>query len=347
MDAAKLQEAATYALTGGGAGMVVRYGKLVHQWTDTKGDADPANDFDIDDRVDIKSTTKSMGGIALGLALNDNLLALDDLAQSRLPHIGTNPTDPTPNDPAWLAQIKIRQLATHTAGFEKSGGSWNNMQAAPGTEWRYSDGGLNWLADTLTNVFQRDLSEVLTERVWTPLGITSDDLTWRVTAPGRPPVGTYTLRELASGMTANANAMARIGLLFLRDGEWNGQQILPETFVTAARTPHPDTAATTLVDPAGFPSANQGYGLLWWTNATGQLPNVPRDAYWAWGLGDSLIVVIPSLDLVISRVGNNPDATGVPHWRTESPGGRAAWNGNYEVLAPFLNPIVQAVTPAQ
>jgi CubicO group peptidase (beta-lactamase class C family) len=346
MDAAKLQEASAYALTGGGAGMIVRHGRLVHQWTDTEGDADPANDFDIDDRLDVKSTTKSMGGIALGLALNDNLLALDDLAQSRLPHVGAAPGDPTPNDPAWLAQIKIRQLATHTAGFEKSGGSWSNMVAAPGAEWRYSDGGLNWLADTLTNVFQRDLRELLFERVFTPLGITTDDLVWRVADAGRPPIGAIVLRELNSGMTTNANAMARVGLLFLRNGEWNGQRILPESFVQAVRTPHAETAAAALVDPAGFPSADEGYGLLWWTNATGQLPNVPRDAYWAWGLGDSLIVVIPSLDLVISRVGNHPDTAGIPHWRTTTPGGPAAWNGNYEVLAPFLNPIVQSVTPA-
>ncbi|MEN9935542.1 MAG: gamma-glutamyltransferase, partial [Chloroflexota bacterium] len=58
------------------------------------------------------------------------------------------------------------------------------------------------------------------------------------------------------------------------------------------------------------------------------LPNVPRDAYWAWGLGDSLIVVIPSLDIVVARAGS---------------GWRAGWNPNYAVLQPFLDPIVSSV----
>lgn len=327
MNDAKLAEAEAYALTGGGGGLIARRGRLVRKWGD------------IDARSDLKSTTKSMGGIALGIALDQNLLALGDIAQTKLPGIGADPTDLTPNDPAKLALITIRQLATHTAGFAKDGSSKVDLVRDPGTAWIYSDGGLNWLADTLTNVFQQDLSALMTTNVWTPLGITTDDLVWRaVTAGTRPAVGTLQLRELNAGITANPNAMARVGLLFLRKGVWNGQRIVSEAFVQTASTPRPETAATELVDPAGFPSANQGYGLLWWTNATRQLADVPADAYWAWGLGDSLIIVIPSLDLVIARTGSNPDDATLPHWRS-------GWNGNYTVLQPFLAPIVQSVSP--
>ena len=49
--------------------------------------------------------------------------------------------------------------------------------------------------------------------------------------------------------------------------------------------------------------ASDHYGVLWWTNEDGTLPDVPRDAYWAWGLNDSVIAVIPSLDIVVSRAG--------------------------------------------
>jgi hypothetical protein len=62
---------------------------------------------------------------------------------------------------------------------------------------------------------------------------------------------------------------------------------------------------------------------------------VPRDAYWSWGLHDSLIVVIPSLDLVIARAG--PTGTG---WK------RVKGADHYEVLKPFLEPIAAAV-PAE
>jgi CubicO group peptidase (beta-lactamase class C family) len=333
MDSARLVEAATYALTGGGAGMVVRYGKLVHQWGDTG--------IDIDTRVDIKSTTKSIGSIALGIAIDQQKVALGDTAASRYANFGKDPADLTPPDATWLSQITLQQLATHTSGFEKDRFSTADLVNAPGTKWMYSDGGLNWLADTLTNVFQQDLNLILRESVWRPLEITTDDLTWRNVST-RPVItdsagAAVPLREFAAGVTANANAMARIGLLFLRKGMWKDQRILSEAFVQTASTPQAATATAELVDPAGFPSANEGYGVMWWTNATGQLPDVPRDAYWAWGLGDSLIVVIPSLDLVIARVGDHPDS-GTKEWRGD-------WNGNYEVLRPFLTPIVQSVTP--
>lgn len=339
MDSARLQEAQTYALTGGGAGMVVRYGKLVHQWSDAT--SNPAQVIDIDQKMDVKSTTKSMGGIALGIALDQGLITLGDLAKTHLPTLGNPPA----NDPAALDAITIQQLATHTAGFDKGGDAPPITYGPPGTQWFYSDGGLNWLADVLTTKFNADLQDLLTERVWTPLEITGDDLTWRA---GTLDANQLEFRDLASGMSANVNAMARIGLLFLRKGMWKDQRILSETFVATASTPRPETAAAAVVDPTGFPSANLDYGLLWWTNATGRLPDVPRDAYWAWGLGDSLIVVIPSLDLVIARVGSHADGTG-PHWRyVGEPGNsRAAWNGDYSVLSPFLTPIVQSVAPAQ
>jgi CubicO group peptidase (beta-lactamase class C family) len=327
MDAALLAQAEAYALTGGGSGMVTRYGKLVHKWGN------------IDTRVDIKSATKSMGSIALGKAIDANLLALGDTAQLRYSGFGSTTTAVAPADLSMIPQITIQQLATHTAGFEKSSLASTRLVRSPGANWIYSDGGLNWLADTLTNVFQTDLSVKLTQEVWTKLNITADDLVWRAVPAStpRPAIGTIPLREFAAGIVANPNAMARVGLLFLRKGQWNGEPILSESFVQLVQTPQPQTATAALEDPAGFPSANEGYGVMWWTNATGQLTDVPRDAYWAWGLGDSLIVVVPSLDLVIARVGSNPDDATLPHWRP-------SWNGNYSVLQPFLAPIIQSVT---
>jgi CubicO group peptidase (beta-lactamase class C family) len=73
---------------------------------------------------------------------------------------------------------------------------------------------------------------------------------------------------------------------------------------------------------------------LWWTNTTGQMSGVPTDAYWAWGLHETLIVVVPSLDLVIARAGDHS-------WHT----GPEEWNANYAVLQPFIGPIVQSITP--
>src|SRR5262249_36184582 len=154
-----------------GSGMIVRHGRIVHTWGD------------INTRYDLKSTTKSMGGLALALAIDDGKLTLSDKAQTHLPNIGLDPNDPTKNASAPLDQITVLQLATHTAGFEKSAG-YGVLLYDPGTHWSYSDGGLNWLADLLTNVYTQDLNTLMNSRVWTVLGIdgagqTSDDLRWR------------------------------------------------------------------------------------------------------------------------------------------------------------------------
>jgi CubicO group peptidase (beta-lactamase class C family) len=334
MNEAALVEAENYALTGGGSGMIVRKGRLVRSWGN------------IEQRFDMKSTTKSIGGIALGLAIDNNSVALSDMAQTKLASVG----NPTANHPEWLPQITVQQLATHTAGFAKPGGYVDQLYQ-PGTTWSYSDAGLNWLAELLTTVLNEDLASRLNTQVWTVLGLNStaggtqnsdgpatSDIHWRNNVL-RP---TSTSRELASGIYANTNAMARVGLLFLRKGMWGDTRILSESFVSTVATPPAANANLTNADPTNFPSATTNYGVLWWTNAGGLLPNVPKDAFWAWGLGDSLIVVIPSLDIVAVRAG--PQAA-----TNSSPGARVwnddDWNGDYTVLAPFLDPIVRSVTP--
>jgi len=80
--------------------------------------------------------------------------------------------------------------------------------------------------------------------------------------------------------------------------------------------------------PETYGNAAPHYGLLWWNNADKTLQDVPTDAYWSWGLYDSLIVVIPSLDIVVARAGKS--------WKRDDGA------GHYAVLRPFLVPIVQS-----
>lgn len=338
-----LQDAADFAqrvptgtVGGGGNGMIVRHGQLVHSW----GDIDDAT-------RDVKSVTKSMGGIALGLAIRDGKAALTDTAFQHLASIGI-PPDVNANH--GRESITLAQLATHTAGFPKPGG-YEEMTFLPvGTQWVYSDGGLNWLADTLTETYGEDLSALLNTHVWTVLGLrVPDDIRWRSMANGFRPQPrqsnpTLQYRELASGIQANVNAMARVGLLFLRKGMWKDQLVLTEAFVNQVQTPLPQNATVTQPpsEAVNFPHATTDYGVLWWTNKSQQLANVPADAYWAWGLGEALIIVIPSLDLVIARNGPQGAANSSPAARVWNDD---VWNGDPAVLAGFLNPIVAATTP--
>ncbi len=322
MEAAKLDQARDYSLIGGGSGLIVRRGRVVYSWGDTAA------------LYAVKSTTKSIGGIALGLALDDGRLKLTDSAQAHLSTFGVPPQ--SNQQTGWLDQITILQLATHTAGFEKPGG-FVPLQFEPGTTWSYSDGGANWLADVITQVYGEDLNSLLFSRVFSRIGITEDMLIWRDNSSRTDMLNGVKRREISSGIDTNVDAMARIGYLFLRDGAWDGERLLSESFVELVQTPRPESAAAINANPERDPTATVNYGVLWWTNKSGELPGVPRDTYWAWGLGDNLIVVIPSLDLVIARTGNNPDDPSLPQLRTEL-------NSDYGVLAPLLTPIVESVT---
>lgn len=313
MDEALLDDAVSFA---GGSGMITRSGRLVRSWGN------------LSTLYDLKSTTKSIGGSALGLAIGDGLLDVDDAANSHLPSIGVPPAANTAT--GWTSQISLLHLATHTAGFEVPGG-FGDLLFQPGTAWSYTDGGANWLADILTVTYGDDLSDVLFSRVFDFLGIESGDLVWRQNIYRGTTINGIERRELGSGINANVDAMARIGLLYLRDGQWEGQTILPESFVTMASRPIAGVAGLPEIDPANHPNSSDHYGLLWWNNADGSMPNVPLDAYWSWGLRESLIVVIPSLDVVASRAGS---------------GWRPGWNSNYSVIEPFIGAIAQSVTPS-
>lgn len=96
---------------------------------------------------------------------------------------------------------------------------------------------------------------------------------------------------------ASARDWARFGLLYLNDGMWNGERILPEGWVKYTVTPGP--------------AAEMGkYGAHWWLNAgdssdptNRKFPNLPTDAFWADGFEEQYVMVIPSKKLVIVRLG--------------------------------------------
>jgi len=316
MDLALLEEAKAYALTGDGSGCIVRHGRLVASWGDQQK------------RYDLKSTTKSIGVTCLGLALADGKVALTDKARQHHPTLGVPPESNA--ETGWLEQITLLHLATQTAGFDKRGG-WSPLLFEPGTAWCYSDCGPNWLAECLTLAYGRDLNEVMFERVFTPLGIGPEDLRWRNNAYRPDTIEGIKRREFGAGFHGNTNAMARIGLLYLRRGRWQDRQIIPAEFVDLARTTVPQVVGLPLKGNAKYGDAPNHYGLLWWNNADGTLTGVPRDAYWSWGLYDSFIIVVPNLDLVVARAGKSWERTG---------------DGHYDVLAPFLTPIVRSVRSA-
>lgn len=329
MNAAKLAVARDYALRGGGSGCILRGGRLVMAWGDQRT------------RYDIFSSTKSIGVTALGLAIMDEKAHLQDLAKQHLPGVGVPPESNTQS--GWLDELTLWQLATQTGGFEKTRG-WCRQLKRPGTTWMYSDG-TNWLADCLTKAYGRDLLEVMTERVFKPLGITvgntpeggDHDLYWGYNFLDRPQqLDGINRRPFGAGIFCNVTAMSKIGYLYLRRGRWQGRQIIPEEFVTTATTIAARLPAMPVADGLDWTAGASGhYGLLWWNNRDGAIAGVPRDAFWAYGMKESFLAVISSLDLVAVRAGDYLAPS-------EDPRRSDTYNN---LVKPFLLPICQSVEP--
>jgi CubicO group peptidase (beta-lactamase class C family) len=251
------------------------------------------------------------------------MIQLNDAAQLHMSSVGVPPTSNTST--GWLDDITLLHLGTHTAGFGKAGG-YTALLFEPGTGFSYSDGGPNWLADVLTTLYATDLRTIAFSRVFTRMGLTGTDLTWRLNSYREQTLNGVTRREFGAGILLDIDAMTRAGYLFLRRGTWSGQRILPDDFVQQVQQPQPEVLGVPVRD--GRIGASNHYGYLWWNNADSALPDVPRDAYFSHGLGESYILVIPSLDMVIARAGNG--------W---APG----TTPQYSAHAPFFNPIVAAV----
>jgi CubicO group peptidase (beta-lactamase class C family) len=314
MDPALLAGARDYAMSSGGSGLIVRHGSAVMRW------GDPRQTYDL------KSSTKAIGITAVGLALMDGKFrSLHEPASKHHPAFGVPPA--SNREPGWLERITLFHLATQTAGFDKPGG-YTGLLFEPGAKWSYSDGGPNWLAECVTLAYGRDLEELMFERVFAPIGIRRADLRWRANAYRPREIEGIARREFGAGIHANVEAMARIGYLYLRDGRWNRQPIVPAWFVDAVRTVPCGVRGLPVIKPEEYGNASAHYGLLWWNNADDTLPEVPRDAYWSWGLYDSLIVVVPSLDIVVARAGKSFQQRGESH---------------YAPLEPFLSPIARSV----
>jgi CubicO group peptidase (beta-lactamase class C family) len=99
--------------------------------------------------------------------------------------------------------------------------------------------------------------------------------------------------ELASGRD-----WARLGNLYLQDGVWNDERILPEGYAKFVST----------LAPAWEADKRPIYGGLFWINGDGRFP-VPKDAYYMAGAGGQTALIIPSHDLVVVRLGHFKGAT--------------------------------------
>ena len=176
----------------------------------------------------------------------------------------------------------------------------HRLRDAPGTSWMYSSGD----AVTLAAVVGAALRPTYGERFpWSALlgRIGAGHSTME-----RDAAGTY---NGASFWYATTRDAARLGLLYLADGCWQQQRILPEGWVAEAAAVNPAFKKKRI---AAQPS--DVYGRLFWLNRAvpeagipKPMPDVPDDAFAAQGHWGQSVTIIPSLDLVIVRFADDRD----------------------------------------
>ncbi len=234
----------------------------------------------IDRPIYAMSASKSIVSLAYGFLLADGKLAsLDEKVVNTLP--GFAGAD------ARKATMTYRQLLTQTAGIDPSRATreddieLHGMSArcvfAPGTGWQYANGGVDLLADLAGRLAGKKLDVYLDEKLFRPLGITSDS--WIKDGQGVP----YGAGELA----IRPLDLAKIGQAMLDGGKWSGTQVIPAGWVAeVSRISNP-------YEPR--------YGLLWWRGAPVLSVGLTQDLLDQWrayGLSDSTAA---ALQLLVGR----------------------------------------------
>jgi CubicO group peptidase (beta-lactamase class C family) len=284
--------------------LVIRNDKIVYEWY--------AAGHGPNKKHSAASLSKpTVAGLALALLLSDGKVKLDTPVAELLP--------------AWNAsrrkrKITLRHLGSHTSGLADAeegrlphdkltgwkGDFWKQLGPPndpftiardkapvlfePGTRLEYSNPGIAMLCYAVTAALKdtpaKDIRTLLRDRVLRPIGVADEE--WSIgygktfLVDGLPLVAGW------GGGSYSARAVARIGRLLLREGDWDGNQVLSKE------------AVRQITRDAGLPGH---CGMGFWTNADGRYPKLPRDTYYGAGAGDQLLIVVPSLNLIVVRNG--------------------------------------------
>ncbi|WP_406212956.1 serine hydrolase domain-containing protein [Streptomyces canus] len=240
------------------------------------------------------SLSKSFTATAAGVALAEGLIGLDDPVISYFPEFEADVTDPRSR------AMLVRHVASMASGHLEETLDRARAQDRdelvrgfllvppdrdPGTVFAYNQPATYTLAAIVQRVTGQKLTEYLRPRLFEPLGI--GEVAWISDRSGR---------ELGfSGLHATTDAVARLGLLYLRGGVWEGERLLPESWVaeaTRAQISHGEPPE------GGWSDWQQGYGFQFW---------MARHGYRGDGAYGQFCVVLPEQDVVLAITSETVD----------------------------------------
>lgn len=229
------------------------------------------------------SVTKTFTATAVGFAVSEGLLSLSDKLIDFFP-------DKVPSQPCeHLKALTVRDMLCMACGqaaevdIAETDDAVRAFMGAefpvkPGTVFNYNSIASHMLAEIIFHLTGKSLPEYLTPRLFKPLGIM--DIRWDKTPQG--------LEMGGWGIHLKTEDLAKMGLLFLQHGQWNGQQIVPESWILEASSKQIDNSPG-----APAPDWGAGYCYQMWRNA---IPN----SYRLDGAYGQLSFVYPDRNAVIA-----------------------------------------------
>jgi len=274
--------------------LVIKNGYLIAE--------DYFNEGSVDQKDRLQSATKSYTSALIGIALEKGCLSsVDQKMLDFFPEVAGKITDPRKE------QITIRNMLEMRAGYpweETDPALWDGLLSGhypplieefplvsdPGTRFHYSNLTSNWLGIIVDRACGMNLKAYAEEHLFSPLGVKAGE--WGQDAEGH--------NNGCGDLHLTAREAAKFGLLFLNDGLYKENQIVPANWVH-------DSLQTYSVNEAFVKKVGHfrdiGYGYHWWSANAGE-----HHVNFAWGHGGQLIVLVENFDIVIVT-------TSYPFWK--------------------------------
>ncbi len=284
--------------------MILRHGKVISEHH--------AAPYRATDLHTLYSASKTVTGLAVGLAVDDGLLSVDDKVSKHL-----RDKMPATLSPA-LESLTVRHLLIMASGRKEDlsifagDKDWLSTWFAgdfdtPGEQFSYDSMCTHALAAIVARVTGKPMLDYVRERIFAPLHITQAD--WEL-APD-------SVEAAGWGLRLHAESEAKLGLLMLQGGKWNGRQLVSQQWIEDLSR-HQISTST-----AREPDLSFGQRILKWMRSvwhtirswftgynvddyylgygyqTKAIQHPRAESYFAAGYGGQLIYVVPKLDLVI------------------------------------------------
>ncbi|MBL8872023.1 MAG: serine hydrolase [Planctomycetaceae bacterium] len=263
--------------------MLVRHGMVVAEaWWEPESPEKPHV---------LWSLSKSFTSTAVGLAVQEGKLSVDDEVVKFFPD--RVPKDASPN----LKSMRVKDLLTMATGHQdevslRDERDWINaflkhpVPHKPGTHFKYNTPATFMQSAIVQKVTGEKVVDYLQSRLFAPLGI--DAPKWDENPQGIS-IGGY-------GLYLKTEDIAKFGQLYLQKGNWNGKQLIPESWVAAATSKQ--------VSNGSSPNSDweQGYGFQFWRCRHG--------AYRGDGKDGQFCVVLPEQDAVVVMTANSTNLQG-------------------------------------